>query len=190
MQFLQDVIWPEETAAAVSSKSSHSIRSGALNASTHHCTSAFSSTDLCNFTLCRRLLFIVLSVQCWVSHWFPSLTFGFICTNIGSEPHLYLSAFLSCFFHIILICLRLLLGHIISPPRSICSTCRLWIGGPRRPTWSTGSTPTATLAVTGTTDTPTDDGEDRGHHKPPLPLQTTNATPCTYEATWRLQHRA
>lgn len=41
--------------------------------------------------------------------------------------------------------------------RSTCSTCRLWTRGPRRPTWRTGSTPTATLAVTGTTATQSDD---------------------------------
>lgn len=41
----------------------------------------------------------------------------------------------------------------VSLPRSTCFTCRLWIRGPRRPTWSTGSTLTAPLAVTGTTDT-------------------------------------
>lgn len=41
--------------------------------------------------------------------------------------------------------------------RSICCTCRPWIRGLRRPTWSTGWTPTARPAVTGTTDTPSDE---------------------------------
>lgn len=171
MQFLQDVFWPEGT---VSSKSSHSIRPGALNASTHHCTSDWSLSF--HFVLWSAVYCAVGPLQ----H-----SDSFVQMQAANSIYIYQ---LSCLA--ILICLYLLLVHVISPPRSICSTCRLWIRGPRRPTWSTGSTPTATLAVTGTTDTPTDDGEDRGHHKPPLPLQTTNATPCTYRATWRLQHRA
>lgn len=52
--------------------------------------------------------------------------------------------------------LHLLVSFSFSP-RSTCSTCRLWTRGPRRPTWSIGLTPTATLAVTGTTDTLSDD---------------------------------
>lgn len=85
--------------------------------------------------------------------------------------HVHSSA-LSCgFSSFIFICRYLRLIHLIAAPRSICSTCRLWIRGPRRPTLRTGSTPTATLAVTGTMDTPSDDGDDTGHHKSPLSLQ-------------------
>lgn len=94
--------------------------------------------------------------------------FSFICTKVTNQ--------------IVLCCFNLFLPvytcTVLPPRRSICYTCRLWIRGPRRPTWSTGWTPTATLAVTGTTDTRSDGGDDRGYHKSPLSLQTPNAD-CT-----------